>query len=221
MHIGKGTPNPIDIDGETIECVDHFKYLGSIKTDSADCSKDVNARIGMAKKRVLELNNIWKDTNIRKELKIKLMKCLVWTVMTYGAEGWTLRKRDEKKINSAEMWFHRRLLRVSWKQKRTDENILTELGVKRQLLDTIKKRKLSFFGHICRNKCTLMKDIIQGKMEGRRGRGRPKTAYMDNIREWTGRNNREIYAMTEDREEWRAAVQRAVRAANVSTSDAG
>ena len=103
MHIGKGTPNPIDIAGETIECVDHFKYLGSIKTDSADCSKDVNARIGMAKKRVLELNNIWKDTNIRKELKIKLMKCLVWTVMTYGAEGWTLRKRDEKKINSAEM----------------------------------------------------------------------------------------------------------------------
>ena len=132
-----------------------------------------------------------------------------------------MRKRDEKKINSAEMWFYRRLLRVSWKQKRTDENILTELGVKRQLLDTIKKRKLSFFGHICRNKCTLMKDIIQGKMEGRRGRGRPKTAYMDNIREWTGRNNREIYAMTEDREEWRAAVQRAVRAANVSTSDAG
>ena len=221
MRIGKGTPNPIDIAGETIECVDYFKYLGSIKTDSADCSKDVNARIGMAKKRVLELNNIWKDTNIRKELKIKLMKCLVWTVMTYGAEGWTLRKRDEKKINSAEMWFYRRLLRVSWKQKRTDENILTELGVKRQLLDTIKKEKLVIFGHICRNKCTLMKDIIQGKMEGRRGRGRPKTAYMDNIREWTGRNNREINAMTEDREEWRAAVQRAVRAANVSTSDAG
>ena len=58
-------------------------------------------------------------------------------------------------------------------------------------------------------------------MEGRRGRRRPKTAYMDNIRKWTGRNNREIYAMAEDREEWRAAVQRAVRAANVLISDAG
>ena len=96
--------------------------------------------------------------------------------MTYGAEGWTLRKRDEKKINSAEMWFYRRLLRVSWKQKRTDENILTELGVKRQLLDTIKKRKLSFFGHICRYKCTLMKDIIQGNYGRQERAGKTKNS---------------------------------------------
>ena len=85
----------------------------------------------------------------------------------------------------------------------------------------IKKRKLSFFGHVCRNKCTLMQDIIHGKMEGRRGQGRPKTAYMDNIRDWTGRNSRDIYAMRENREEWRTAVQRAMRAANVSSNDAG
>ncbi|GFN94419.1 endonuclease-reverse transcriptase [Plakobranchus ocellatus] len=113
MHIGKEQHASITIGNEEIECVEHFKFLGSIKTDTADCSIDVNTRIGMAKKRMIDLNNIWKDKYIGKQLKIKLVKCLVWTVMTYGAEGWTLRKRDEKKINSAEMWFYRRLLRVS------------------------------------------------------------------------------------------------------------
>ncbi|GFO28294.1 endonuclease-reverse transcriptase [Plakobranchus ocellatus] len=141
--------------------------------------------------------------------------------MTYRAEGWTLRKRDEKKINSAEIWFYRRLFRVSWKEKRTDEAILAELQVRRHLLESIRKRKLSFFGHICRSKCTLMKDIIQGKLEGKRGRGRPRAAYLDNIKTWTRRNSTEIYTMTERREEWRELVQKAVRAANASRSDAG
>ena len=74
---------------------------------------------------------------------MKLMKCLVLTIMTYGADGRTLRKRDQKKKDSAEMWFYGRLLRVVCKEKRTDENILTELKVKRPLLDIIKKAKLS------------------------------------------------------------------------------
>ncbi|GFO44389.1 endonuclease-reverse transcriptase [Plakobranchus ocellatus] len=221
MHIGKEQHASITIGNKEIECVEHFKYLGSIKTDTADCSIDVNTRIGMAKKRMIDLNNIWKDKHIGKQLKIKLVKCLVWTVMTYGAEGWTLRKRDEKKINSAEMWFCRRPLRVSWKEKRTDEAILAELQVRRHLLESIRKRKLSFFGHICRSKCTLMKDIIQGKLEGKRGRGRPRAAYLDNIKTWTRRNSTEIYTMTERREEWRKLVQKAVRAANASRSDAG
>ena len=75
-----------------------------------NCSKDTRSRIGMAKKRMLDLVPIWKDRGINKDLKMKLVRSLVWTVLTYGAEGWTLKKADEKRIESAEMWFYRRLL---------------------------------------------------------------------------------------------------------------
>ena len=209
------------IENEEIEKVERFKYLGSIKTESGEVSTDINTRIGMAKKRMLDLVNIWKDKTITLSLKIKLLKCLVWTVMTYGAEGWTLKKKDEKRINSAEMWFYRRLLRISWKEKRTDENILEEIGCTRELLSSVKKRKLTYFGHACRSKCQLMKEIIQGKCEGKRQRGRPKLSYYDNIIVWTGAESRDIYDTICERDDWRKLVYTATRAANVPGSDAG
>ena len=94
-------------------------------------------------------------------------------------EGWTLKAKQIKKIQSAEMRFYRRMLRVSWREKRTDESKLKELGTKRELVNFIKKRKLSFIGHACRSKCSLMKDIMQGEVEGKRGRGRPRLQYID------------------------------------------
>ena len=135
------------IENEEIEKVERFKYLGSIKTESGEVSTDINTRIGMAKKRMLDLVNIWKDKTITLSLKIKLLKCLVWTVMTYGAEGWTLKKKDEKRINSAEMWFYRRLLRVKWTEKRTNVNILEQIGTHLSLLKVINSRKLRYAGH--------------------------------------------------------------------------
>ena len=149
------------------------------------------------------------------------MKCLVWTVVTYGAEGWTLRKEDMDRINSAEMWLYRRLLRVNWHEKRTDESILQQLQVDRELLSTVMKRKLTFFGHACRNKkCSLMKTVIQGKLEAKRKRGRPRAHYFENIKKWTGKTTPEVYGVVDRRDEWREVVQRAMRAAN-TTGGAG
>ena len=90
---------------------------------------------------MLELTNIWKDRPAPNKLKVKPMKILVWTVMMYGAEGWTLRKSDEQKIRGAEMWFYRRLLCVNWTQTTTNKSILEELGEKRQLLELVIRRK--------------------------------------------------------------------------------
>ncbi|GFO02512.1 charged multivesicular body protein 6 [Plakobranchus ocellatus] len=208
-----------NIGEDNIENVNTFKYLGSLKTDSGDNTNDINARIGMAKKRMQDLVNIWKDKTLTLQLKIKIMKTLVWTVMTYGAEGWTIKKKQEKKINSAEMWFYRRLLRISWRERRTDQSILEELNEERKLLN--KKRKLTFFGHTCRSKCTLMKNILQRRMEGKRQRGRPRINYFDNIKYWTQMTTREIYDVILERDVWRQMVHEAVRAANVLGSDAG
>ena len=85
--------------------VEHFKYLGSLKSADGNCNKDTRSRIGMAKKRMLDLVPIWKDRGITKDLKMKLVRSLVWTVLTYGAEGWTLTKADEKRSNQQNCGF--------------------------------------------------------------------------------------------------------------------
>ena len=133
----------IKIDGEEVEQVSHFKYLGSVKTSTANCTADVKARIGMAKGRMIELQDLWKDRNLTTALKMKLVKILVWSVLLYGLEGWTLTKADENRVLAAEMWFWRRLLNISWKDKRTNRSILEELGMQRQLLGELVKRKLT------------------------------------------------------------------------------
>ena len=141
MHIGTCTagandtaPTPLAVDGERIAEVSSFKYLGSWKTTNGDCSLDIRSRIAMAKERMLGLIDIWKDHNISRQLIIRIMHALVWSVLLYGAESWTLRKTDERRIQAAEMWCDRRLLRVSWMEKRTNDSILVELRVQRQLL---------------------------------------------------------------------------------------
>ena len=120
-----------------------MKYLGSLKESDGSCTKDVTTRIAMAKKKMIDLNNIWKDRGIPIILKIKLLKTLIWPVMLYGSESWTLRCEENNKINASEMWFYRRLLRVKWTDKRTNNSILVELNTKRILLTEINKKENS------------------------------------------------------------------------------
>ncbi|GFR65826.1 endonuclease-reverse transcriptase [Elysia marginata] len=143
----------------------------------------------MAKQGMVSHNNIWKDKSIPKPLKFKLLKTLVWPRMLYGCETWTMRKADESKIEAAEMWFSRRLLRVSWKDRRTNENVLAEMGTERTLLSVslVKERRLKYIGHAERNtKTNLMKTIFEGKTEAKRGRGRPSLSYVDQVSKATG-----------------------------------
>ena len=102
----------IRVNNDPVEKVKQFKYLGSLKSTDGDCSKDVNARIAMAKRRMCELTTLWKDRSIPVALKMRLVKTLVWTVLSYGAEAWTLKVRDERKITSMEMWLWRKMLRI-------------------------------------------------------------------------------------------------------------
>ena len=101
----------------------------------------------------------------------------------------------------------RKILRVSWTTKETNEWVPNKAGVKRELLDTVKARKLAYYGHTTRKQgCCLEKQIMQGTMSGARRRGRPRTAWMDNIKTWTGLPVEESIRMTEDRDEWRKYV---------------
>ena len=203
------------VDNEQIEEVEHFKYLGSPKAADGNCSKATRSRIGMAKKKMLDLVPIWKDRRINKDLKIKLVCSQAWAVFTYGAEGWTLKKADEKRIELAELGIYRRMLRVCWTEHRTDESILTELNTTIQLLGFVVRRKLSYFGHTIRDiGCELVKCVIQGKVSGKRKRGRRKTSYSSNITQWMSESMERIKRDTRDRAEWRRLVRCAARAAD-------
>jgi len=132
-------------------------------------------------------DKLWKSHGIPFSTKIRLMKALVWPVATYGCESWTLRKNDETRLDAFEMKGHRKILRVSWTAKKINELVLDIVGVKRELLDTMRKQG-----------SWLKKEIMQGTMPGARRRGRPRTAWMDNIKTSTGLSLEESIRMTED-----------------------
>ena len=202
-----------------LENVDDFKYLGSIKSQDGSSTKDINARIGMAKNRMVQLNNIWKDHGIPISLKVKLLKCLVWPVLLYGCEAWSQRKTDNKKIESCEMWFYRRLLRVKWTDKRTNISILEELGTSRKLLNIITERKLKYIGHASRNQNTnLMTISFQGKLEANRNKGRPPTTLLSNITDACKLKIHDIARASKDRQYWRDFV-RSCTASNSANGD--
>ena len=222
MHVGKGQYQDIEIDGQVLERVDDFVYLGSTKTFNGDCKIDVARRIGMAKSKMVDLKNIWKDKDLSLKLKLKIMKVLVWTTVTYGAEGWTLKSEEKKKIQAAEMWFHRRLLNVTYKDRKTNISVLQDLNTERELFGQVVKRKLTYFGHLSRKKnLNLTKCIVQGKPEGKRGQGRPRMSYIDNVRQWTGLSAHAAFQAALDRDGWREVTRKAVRAANALMDDAG
>jgi len=131
----------------------------------------------------------------------------VWPVATYGFESWTLRKNEETRLVAFEMKGFRRMLRVSWTAKKTNEWVLDKAGVKRELLDIVKARKLAYYGHTMRKQGScLEKEIMQGTMPDARRRGRPCTAWMNNIKTWTGLPVEGSIRMTEDRDKWRKYV---------------
>ena len=124
-------------------------------------------------------------------------------IVTYGCESWTLKKNEEIRLDAFEIKGLRKILRVSWTAKKTNEWVLNEAGVKRELLDTVKARKLAYYGHTMRKQGScLEKEIMQGTMPGARRRGRPRKAWIGNIKTWTGLPVEESIRMTEDRDKF-------------------
>ena len=186
---------------------DTFPYLGSLITEDGECTTEFRTRLNRGQAIEASLQKIWKNHNIPISTKIRLMKALVWPVATYGCESWTLRKHEETRLHAFEMKGLRKILRVSWTAKKTNEWILNKAGVKKELLDTVKARKLAYYGHTMRKQGScLEKEIMQGTMPGARRRGRPRTAWVDNIKTWPGLSMEESIRMTEDRDKWRKYV---------------
>ena len=126
------------------------------------------------------MKNLWNGGN--EKTKLKFVKTLIFPIATYGSETWSLSNAAEQKINAFEMRSYRKLLKVQWTEKRTNDSIRKQLGniPENWLLDTILRRKLAYFGHIKRHDC-LEKQIFEGIVEGKRGRGRPKRIWSQDV----------------------------------------
>jgi len=193
----------INIEGRKVEQVQTFTYLGSLITEDGRAEKEIGKRIGIAKRTFQNMYKLITNHALSLKTKIRLTKCYVWSTFLYGCETWTLTSALEKKITSFEMWVYRRISRTPWTERKTNQQVLEKLNLKRtELATAVRKRKLQYFGHVTRHN-TLQKTILEGKVEGKRGRGRKRTRWIDNIAAYTNQPINTCAVLAKDRQKWR------------------
>ena len=134
------------IDGETVETVASFIFLGSKTTADGDCSHEIKRHLLLGRKAMTNLDSILKSRNITLLTKVHLVKAMVFPVVTYGCESWTIKKDERRRIDAFELWCWRRLLRVPWTAGRSNQSILKEMNLKHSLEGLM--LKLQYFGHL-------------------------------------------------------------------------
>ena len=133
---------------EQIRQVQKFKYLGYTLTSDGKCRTEIKKRIAITKASFQKMSTILKNRNISFSTKLRVLKTYVWSIFLYGCKTWTITAESKKNLEAAEMWFYRRMLRISWKEKRTNESILEETNQEISLRNTIRKKQLKFLEHI-------------------------------------------------------------------------
>ena len=160
------------IDGEMVETVTDFIFGGSKITADGDCSHEIKRRLFLGRKVMINLDSLLKaETLLCQQKKVRLVKAMVFPVVMYGCEGWTVKKAERGRIDAFELWCWRRLLRVPWTARRSNQSILKEISPGFSLEGLMLKLKLQYFGHLIQRLDSLEKTLMLGKIEGRRRRG--------------------------------------------------
>ena len=160
--------------GKTMETVTDFLLLGSKITADGDCSYEIKRYLLFGRKAMTNLDSILKGRDITLPTKVCLVKAMVFPVVMYGRESWTIQKAERQRIDAFELWCWRRLLRVPWTARRSNQSILKEISPEYSLEGLTLKLKLQYFGHLMRRTDSLEKPLMLGKIEDGRRRGRQK-----------------------------------------------
>ena len=173
------------IDGETVETVTEFIFLGSKITADSDCSHEIKRRMLLGRKVMTNLDSILKSRDISFPTKVCLVKAVVFPVVVYGCESWTIKKAEQQRIDAFELWCWGRLLRVPWTARRSNQSFLKEISPAYSLEGMMLKLKVRYFGHLMQRTDSLEKTLMLGKIEGRR-RGWQRMRWLDGIStQWT------------------------------------
>ena len=194
------------IEGETVEAVADFILLGSKITADGDCSHEIKRHLLLGRKVMSNLDSILKNRDITLPTKVRLVKAMVFPVVLNGCKSSTIKKAECRGIDAFELWCWRRLLRVPWTARRSNQSSLKEISPGCSLEELMLKLKLQYFGHLIWIADSFEKTLMLGKIEGRRRRGQQRMRWLDGISDTMDMGLGGLQELVMDREAWRAMI---------------